>query len=131
MLPDRLPHHLPRQLLALGALLIGAACASVHVAELPPANGETVVLLHGLARTSSSMRRMERSLEQAGYHVCNIEYPSRAHSVAELARDHVAPRIAECAPANRGEIHFVTHSLGGIIVRQLAATRRCARSGAW
>ncbi|MBK8058833.1 MAG: hypothetical protein IPK33_13600 [Gemmatimonadetes bacterium] len=45
---------------------------------------------------------MERSLEQAGYHVCNIEYLSRAHSVAELARDHVAPRIAECAPANRG-----------------------------
>ena len=129
MRPDRLPHHLPRQLLALGALLIGAACAPVHVAELPPANGETVVLLHGLARTSSSMRRMERSLEQAGYHVCNIEYPSRAHSVAELARDHVAPRIAECAPANGGAIHFVTHSLGGIIVRQLAANQAVREIG--
>ena len=104
-----------------GPLALLAACGPVHVAEVPPAAGETVVLLHGLSRTSASMERMERSLTSAGYHVCNIDYPSRDHSIATLARDYVAPRIAACAPAGE-RVHFVTHSLGGIIVRQLAAS---------
>ena len=49
-----------------------------------PANGETVVLLHGLARSSGSLARMERSLAQAGYRTCNIDYPSRGYSVEVL-----------------------------------------------
>lgn len=127
---DRRPaRHFRRSPLILVALVAATACAPIHVSELPPANGETVVLLHGLARSAASMRRMERSLEQAGYRVCNIEYPSRAHAIAELARDHVAPRIAECAPSDGAPLHFVTHSLGGIIVRELAATGQLPRIG--
>lgn len=79
-----------------------------------------VVLLHGLARSASSMDDMEQSLQQAGYRVCNIEYPSRKHAVAELAREFVAPRIDDCVPDSGQAINFVTHSLGGIIVRELA-----------
>lgn len=105
----------------LTAIATVAACGPVHVAEVPPAAGETVVLLHGLSRTSASMERMERSLTSAGYHVCNIDYPSREHTIATLARDYVVPRIAACAPAGE-RVHFVTHSLGGIVVRQLAAS---------
>ncbi len=110
-------------LLALLALCL-AGCAPVTPPDAGPAQGATVVLLHGLARSASSMDRMAASLRGAGYHVCNIDYPSREHTIAVLAAEHVAPQVAACrAEATApGPVHFVTHSLGGIIVRQLAAT---------
>lgn len=82
----------------------------------------TVILLHGLARTVSSMQRMELALQGAGYRVCNIAYPSREHPIAELAAKFIAPRISQCMADAAEPINFVTHSLGGIIVRELAHT---------
>jgi len=75
------------------------------------------------------MHRMEAALKAVGYRVCNIAYPSRQHAVATLAAEHVAPAIARCAPDSDQPAHFVTHSLGGIIVRQLAATGAVRRFG--
>lgn len=67
---------------------------------------------------------MELALQRAGYRVCNIAYPSREHSIAELASQYIAPNITRCIPDAADEpVNFVTHSLGGIIVRQLAKTR--------
>ncbi|WP_129641442.1 esterase/lipase family protein [Peristeroidobacter agariperforans] len=80
----------------------------------------SVVLLHGLARTSDSMSKMNRALEAAGYRVCNVSYPSRQHSIEVLTRDFALPAVRACLTDPTGEVHFVTHSLGGIIVRQLA-----------
>jgi triacylglycerol lipase len=88
-----------------------------------------VVLLHGLARTSLSMWQMESALERAGYEVCNVSYPSRSHSVEVLAREFVAPAVARCFPDRGQPVNFVTHSLGGIIVRQLAADGQVGRLG--
>lgn len=82
---------------------------------------ETVVLLHGLARSASSMERMADALAEAGYRPCNIDYPSRHHPVRQLALDHVLPAIRECHADSTRPVHFVTHSLGGILVRVLAA----------
>ena len=86
----------------------------------PSFAGESVVLLHGLARTSDSMSRMAHALEAAGYHVCNVSYPSRKHSIETLATDFVAPAVRTCRASETDTVHFVTHSLGGILVRQLA-----------
>src|SRR5687768_11359393 len=83
----------------------------------------TVILLHGLARTAASMNKMEASLAEAGYRVCNISYPSREHSIADLAARFVAPEIARCVPDRTEQINFVTHSMGGIILRELARAR--------
>lgn len=90
--------------------------------------GETVVLLHGLARTSRSMQPMERALEEAGYRVVNLGYPSREHTVAELA-DTLAADLERCCTDGDGPVHFVTHSLGGIVVRSFVATHRFDRLG--
>ena len=79
---------------------------------------QTVVLLHGLNRTSRSMRPMAKVLQAQGYQVCSIDYPSRYFVVDELAQNYVLPKIKECAVDNQ-KIHFVTHSLGGIIIRSL------------
>ncbi|ORE88571.1 lipase [Oceanococcus atlanticus] len=85
------------------------------------AEAASVVTLHGLARSAQSMERMGESLQSQGYRLCNIGYPSRHHSIEVLATDHVLPQIEACLAQQSGPLHFVTHSLGGIIVRMLAA----------
>lgn len=80
---------------------------------------ETVVLLHGLNRTSRSMRPLAQALSNAGYTVCSIKYPSRYFSVAELADKFVWPKIEKCVDDETKSVNFVTHSLGGILVRYL------------
>jgi triacylglycerol lipase len=82
-----------------------------------------VVLLHGLLRSASSMSRLEHSLAERGFDVCNVDYPSREHKIEVLARDYVAPAVERCFPDAAGPIDFVTHSMGGIVVRQLASAR--------
>lgn len=78
-----------------------------------------VVLLHGLARSEKSMGKIQRALMKNGYGTCNIDYPSREFSIDELTENHVWPKIQACIPDTGAPISFVTHSLGGIIVRDL------------
>jgi len=77
-----------------------------------------VVLLHGLTRSSSSMDEMERKLSTVGYFVANIDYPSTKHSISELAEIAVNEGLYQCKSHGATPLHFVTHSLGGILVRQ-------------
>ena len=108
--------------------LLGSACngpsdsMSFHGAD-PEArqSKEVVVLLHGLGRTSRSMNRMEKGLQEAGFLTINRGYPSRKHSIEELSETFLQP-LVEDTLGKRGEgpIHFVTHSMGGILVRQYA-----------
>ncbi len=95
--------------------LIGCLLALPAVAD----SGKQVVLLHGLARSAGSMHSMADYLQDHGFEVCNIDYPSRHHQIEILAAEFVVPAIQDCFAT--GSINFVTHSLGGIIVRQLAA----------
>ncbi|HXR46994.1 MAG TPA: alpha/beta fold hydrolase [Candidatus Limnocylindrales bacterium] len=93
------------------------------VALTSPAFGapETVILLHGLCRTSHSMAKMERALTGAGYRVKNVGYPSRTASVQQLADDAIRKAVADCQQDGATKIDFVTHSLGGILVRSYLA----------
>ena len=80
---------------------------------------EGVVLLHGLARSESSMSTVEDAIQAAGYDVCNISYPSTQYGIPELVTTHVLPAIEACFEGDRDSLHFVTHSMGGILVRYL------------
>lgn len=76
-----------------------------------------IILLHGLWRSSQSMKPLERALEEAGYGVVNQSYPSRTHRVEELSVLAVEEGLAQCRALGTGQVGFVTHSLGGILVR--------------
>ncbi len=82
---------------------------------------EEVILLHGLCRTSRSMAKMERALTEAGYEVQNVDYPSRTASVQQLADDAIGKAVGDCQRDGAAKIDFVTHSLGGILVRSYLA----------
>lgn len=79
---------------------------------------ECVILLHGLARSASSMSKLESELTDNGFYVANIDYPSRERPIEELAEIAVNAGLEKCNKANESSINFVTHSLGGILVRQ-------------
>jgi pimeloyl-ACP methyl ester carboxylesterase len=84
---------------------------------------ECVVLLHGLARTSASLNKMQKALQDDGFYTANINYPSRQHSIETLAEIAVERGLKQCRCFDNIEkIHFVTHSLGGIVLRQYLST---------
>jgi len=89
---------------------------------------ECVILLHGLARSHCSMSPLEQALREQGYRVVNSEYDSLAAPIETLALTAIDQTIAEC-PTTASPIHFVTHSLGGILVRQYAQLRPSAAIG--
>jgi len=105
------------------ALLLLISSGTVSAAEC-------VVLLHGLARSSTSLNTMEQALQEEGYQTANIDYPSRDFEIAELADIAVEEGLAACRAGDDVEkIHFVTHSLGGILVRQYLSTDSIDRLG--
>ena len=104
-------------MLALLATLLLAGSASA-MSDPAPAVRECVVLLHGLGRGPGSMRRIGQRLDSAGYLVWNEGYPSRSASIEELAERYVPLALTDCRQRGATRVHFVTHSLGGILVRQ-------------
>ena len=68
---------------------------------------EHVFLLHGLARTSSSMSGMEIFLKDHNFSVTNLDYPSRKFTIPELA-EKIHKRITKDSNAqNAQKVHFV------------------------
>lgn len=77
-----------------------------------------VILLHGLARTSDSMQDIAHTLSMAGFVSENVDYDSRHATIEVLAEQAISEGLTRCASNATGDINFVTHSLGGILVRQ-------------
>ncbi|MEJ2129742.1 MAG: alpha/beta fold hydrolase, partial [Woeseiaceae bacterium] len=81
---------------------------------------EKVVLLHGLGRNEQAMWLLESTLLDAGYDVYNISYPSR-HEPPDVLLDMVSADINGCCNGPEKAVHFVGHSLGGLLARDYLA----------
>ena len=62
------------------------------------------------------MQKLEKALVEQGYEVVNVDYPSTKHDIESLAEWSIGNAIQKVQRQNT--IHFVTHSMGGILVRQ-------------
>lgn len=97
------------------ALLLGLTLGTGAFAA--PAPERTAFLLHGILRTDRSMRRIEKALAERGFRVINLRYPSTSRTIEEHSA-WLAGRVKE---EGRGELYFVGHSLGSVIIRHYLA----------
>lgn len=81
---------------------------------------ESVVLLHGLARSSKSMSKLAKALKAESYNVVNLNYPSTKYPIEQLAERVRAEIVAQTKEDQT--VHLVTHSMGGILLRQIQKT---------
>ena len=96
------------------------------MSEWPASTGATqdgVVLLHGISRTALSFRKMQLALERAGFATLNLDYASRRKALEGLAED-IDPAIQRFADRIDGSVHFVCHSMGGLLARVYIARHR-------
>jgi triacylglycerol lipase len=140
-LPDKhicVPHPLKFTrfaglLIYVVVMLVTSGCSttglSIKKPSLDNAMGECVVLLHGMGRTYRSMGKMQDALTRAGYHTVNLGYPSTKKDIESIVAENFPYGLEQCGQFNPTSIHFVTHSLGGIVTRSAIKENRPKKLG--
>ena len=108
--------------LVCGGCLADSLAAGAQEALSSTEPAPCLILLHGLGRTSSSMATMAQRLETDGYRITNLDYPSTDATIEVLTRDYLSPAIERCYQVDCRVLHMVSHSLGGILIRQYLQT---------
>ncbi len=107
----------------LSLILVSCAANSTLNASLiftphPLEGRECVVLVHGLWRSGFAMRSIASDLEDHGYQTVSVDYPSTQKKIPELVQGHLLKSYDDCLQTGAEKVHLVSHSMGGILVRQ-------------
>lgn len=92
--------------------------------DRPGSPPKTVFLMHGIVNVGLSMKRFERALELRGFKVVNLDYPSRSRTIEEHSR-WLGERVRA---EGEGDLYFIGHSLGSIVIRHYLASERPPRA---
>ena len=103
---------------SLFRLLLVSGLLVLSLPAYSAAQQECVIVLHGLGRTAFSMSLIEEALVNENYLVWNEGYPSTSSDIKKLSETAITDGLDFCDQNKTGTVHFVTHSLGGILVRQ-------------
>ena len=95
--------------------LLGAVSTPLAKQETPK---EQVVLVHGFARNGNAMWLIENRLKKLGYETCSVDYGSTEAPVSDLIAE-LKEQIDQCRlkSGSQKKLNFVTHSMGGPLVR--------------
>lgn len=87
--------------------------------KIQPSSSHLVILLHGIARSTGTFSKMKKALTAQGYDSVVLSYPSTRATIEEHAKalSGVLNRLK-----GTQTISFVTHSMGGLVLRQILAT---------
>ena len=86
----------------------------IAAGTIEPMSGTAVILLHGAIRSSKSMKKLGAGLAEDGYTLVPFDYPSTKAGI-ETSADYLQQVIERLEGVER--IHFVCHSMGGLVVR--------------
>lgn len=93
------------------------------IENIRPPSKHLVLLIHGILRSTGTFSELEKALIEAGFDAVAISYPSTRSTIEEHAEG-----LARLLDRQEGTetVSFVTHSMGGLVVRYLLS-----RDGAW
>ena len=123
--------HTARIALLAVTVLIGHFMPAEPVSCVTPAGDtgrELVVILHGYGRTARHMRYLRAHLAECGYDVYTPTLPTFFRSVDACA-DILDGMLAEQNLDGYRRVHFVGHSMGGLIIRRYLADHALPNPG--
>jgi len=115
-------------------VVVGVVAGAYYLIRIAPilttdnTGGEKVVLLHGFGRSDMSMLLLNSALTEAGYDVYRLEYPSIDEAPEALVAI-VGEDINNCCNDGAETVHFVGHSLGGLLLRDYLGRHRPGNLG--
>ena len=74
------------------------------------------MLLHGLGRSNAAMWLLAARIGNAGYQVEQVGYSSLNKTPEEII-ENISKQINDCCTKQSRTVHFVGHSLGGLLIR--------------
>lgn len=101
-------------------IIASLGCSVINVqpsaADMKAIDKELVVLMHGLGRSNTAMWKLASRLEDAGYFVVRVGYRSFQQTPEQIL-ESITAQINACCTKHKHAVHFVGHSLGGLLTR--------------